>query len=236
MTQTKTLNIAMIEDEPFSRLALMEILKKYPYHHKEPELQLIYSDFSLQVVGCISNTPELITLLESNPEIEVLLLDYSLATGETDENADASLSQDGAGLIKRLLQLRPALKIIVHTAHKSLAVARLAWQAGAWGFVQKSSDIQELFFAISYVARGKKFFPIELAALSQPTEQNTHHTLTGRETEVLRMLLNGLKQKEISVRLNISFKTVSNTKTRAFKKLGLTSNTDFFKYAHEISL
>lgn len=72
MTQTKTLKIAMIEDEPFSRLALMEILKKYPYHHKEPELQLIYSDFSLQVIGCVSNTPELITLLASNPEIEVL--------------------------------------------------------------------------------------------------------------------------------------------------------------------
>ncbi|AJJ63494.1 response regulator transcription factor [Yersinia aldovae] len=231
---TKTLKIALIEDEPFSRLALMEILKKYPYHHKEPQLQLIYSDFSLQLVGCVSNTPELITLLESAPEIEVLLLDYSLAASEIDE--DASQSQDGVGLIKRLLQLHPTLKIIVHTAHKSLAVARLAWQAGAWGFVQKSSDIQELFFAISYVARGKKFFPIELAALSQATQQNAHHTLTGRETEVLRMLLNGVKQKEISVRLNISFKTVSNTKTRAFKKLGLTSNTDFFQYAHELSL
>ncbi|QHB33892.1 response regulator transcription factor [Yersinia canariae] len=234
MTQAKTLRIAMIEDEPFSRLALMEILKKYPYHHKEPQQQLIYSDFSLEVIGCVSNTPELIELLKNNHEIEVLLLDYSLAASETD--IDTSLPQDGVGLIKRLLQLHPTLKIIVHTAHKSLAVARLAWQAGAWGFVQKSSDIQELFFAISYVARGKKFFPIELAALPQSTQQDAHHALSERETEVLRMLLNGMKQNEISVRLNISFKTVSNTKTRAFKKLGLTSNTDFFKYAHEISL
>ncbi|WP_174850481.1 response regulator transcription factor [Yersinia artesiana] len=234
MIETKTLNIAMIEDEPFSRLALMEILKKYPYHYKNPERQLISSTFSLQVTGCVSNVPELIQLLRNNPEIEVLLLDYSLASYETGVNI--SLSQDGAGLIRRLLQFRPALKIIVHTAHKSLMVARLAWQAGAWGFVRKSDDIQELFFAISYIARGKKFFPIELAALPFSTTQNTQHALTERQTEVLRMLLNGVKQKEISTRLNISFKTVSNTKTRAFKKLGLTSNTDFFQYAHEISL
>ncbi|HDL6961256.1 TPA: response regulator transcription factor [Yersinia enterocolitica] len=234
MIETKTLNIAMVEDEPFSRLALMEILKKYPYHYKNPQRQLISSPFSLQVAGCASNAPDLIQLLKNTPEIEVLLLDYSLANYE--KKMDISLPQDGAELIKYLLQLRPALKIIVHTAHKSLMVARLAWQAGAWGFVRKSNDIQELFFAISYVARGKKFFPIELAALPSPTTENAQHALTERQTEVLRMLLNGVKQKEISTRLNISFKTVSNTKTRAFKKLGLTSNTDFFQYAHEISL
>ncbi|HFF1621823.1 TPA: LuxR C-terminal-related transcriptional regulator [Yersinia enterocolitica] len=234
MIETKMLNIAMIEDEPFSRLALMEILKKYPYHHNKPERQLIYSAFSLQIAGCVSNAPELIHLLKNTPAIEVLLLDYSLTDDE--KKADTSQPQDGVGLIKRLLQLYPTLKIIVHTAHKNLMVARLAWQAGAWGFVQKSPDTQELFFAISYVARGKKFFPIELAALPPSTTKNAQHALTERQTEVLRMLLNGVKQKEISMHLNISFKTVSNTKTRAFKKLGLTSNTDFFHYAHEISL
>ncbi|CNK51842.1 response regulator transcription factor [Yersinia mollaretii] len=234
MERTKTLKIAIIEDEPFSRLALKEILTKFPYHHKEPQRQVIYSELSLDVVGCVSNASELITLLKNNDDLEMLLLDYSLTALDTE--VEPSLSQDGAALIKRLLQLRPELKIIVHTAHKSLAVARIAWQAGAWGFVQKNSDIQELFFAISYINRGKKFFPIELAALSQPAEQNARPSLSVRETEVLRMLLNGVSQKEISERLNISFKTVSNTKTRAFKKLGLTSNADFFKYAHEIPL
>ncbi|CNH39275.1 response regulator protein [Yersinia massiliensis] len=234
MVQTSTLKIAIIEDEPFSRLALKEILIKFPYHHKEPQRQVIYSELSLDVVGCVSNASELIELLKNNDDIEMLLLDYSLNALDTE--VDQSLSQDGAALIKRLLQLRPELKIIVHTAHKSLAVARIAWQAGAWGFVQKNSDIQELFFAISYIHRGKKFFPIELAAMSQPAEPENRHSLTERETEVLRMLLNGVNQKEISILLNISFKTVSNTKTRAFKKLGFTSNADFFKYAHEILL
>ncbi|ATM88335.1 response regulator [Yersinia enterocolitica] len=234
MVQTSTLKIAIIEDEPFSRLALKEILTKFPYHHKEPQRQVIYSELSLDVVGCASNASELLELLKNNDDIEMLLLDYSL--NALDAEVDQSLSQDGAALIKRLLQLRPELKIIVHTAHKSLAVARIAWQAGAWGFVQKNSDIQELFFAISYIYRGKKFFPIELAAMSQPAEPENRHSLTERETEVLRMLLNGVNQKEISILLNISFKTVSNTKTRAFKKLGFTSNADFFKYAHEILL
>ncbi|MHA0902037.1 LuxR C-terminal-related transcriptional regulator [Enterobacter ludwigii] len=228
---TKTINIAIVEDEPFSRLAIQDILQHFPYYHKEPDRQLLYSDISLNVVGCVGSSHELMELLKVTSNIEVLLLDYSLTS--PDDGRDMSQVQDGGVLIKRLLQQQPDLKIIVHTAHRSLAVARIAWQAGAWGFVQKSNDIQELFFAITYIASGRKFFPIELASLAQ---QDAPHVLSPRETEVLRLLLNGLNQKEIGDRLSISFKTVSNTKTRAFKKLGLTSNAEFFKYAHEIPL
>lgn len=234
MVKNNIINIAIIENEPFTRLALKEILGRYPYHHKEPDRQLIYSELSLQVVGCVGTALELISLLQGNDSVDMLLLDYSLPP--YDAEVDNPLAQDGAVLIKHILQLRPELKIIVHTAHKSLAVARIAWQAGAWGFVQKNSNLQELFFAISYIAYGKKFFPIELAALPQPTQKTAQHALSTREAEVLRLLLNGLNQKNISERLNISFKTVSNTKMRAFKKLGLTSNADFFKYAHDIPL
>lgn len=230
MEESKTLTIAIIEDEPFSRLALKEILSNYPYHHKEPQRQVIYSELTIRVAGCTSNSAELLDLLKNDDDIEMLLLDYSLTSSECGGNE--AQSQDGAALIKCILQSRPELKIIVHTAHKSLSIAHLAWLAGAWGFVQKNSDIQELFFAIYHINRGKKFFPIELATLTQPAQPNTSPALSGREIEVLR-LLTTMSQMEISRHLNISFKTVSNTKIRAFKKLGLTSNAEFYRYANE---
>ncbi|MCS3409167.1 response regulator transcription factor [Serratia sp. AKBS12] len=231
MAGTNNINIAIVDDEPFCLFAIKDILQHYPYFYNKSEQQLIYSEVSLQVAGCASNAAELMALLEYNSSIQMLLLDYSLTSH--DEDVAGAIGQDGALLIKRVLQQWPAIKIIVYTAHKSLAIARLAWQAGAWGIVQKNSNIQELFFAISYIASGRKFFPIELATLSP---QEAWDRLSPRETEVLRLLLNGFNQNEIGERLNISFKTVSNTKTRAFKKLGLNSNAEFFKYAHELPI
>lgn len=232
MEEPKTLTIAIIEDEPFSRLALKEILSNYPYHHKDPQRQVIYSELSIKVAGCTGNSEELLDLLKNDDGIEMLLLDYSLTSPEYEE--DGRNPQDGAALIKSILHLRPELKIIVHTAHKSLAIARLAWQAGAWGFVQKNSNIQELFFAIYHIGRGKKFFPIELAELAQPTQSNSASVLSERELEVMRLLATTtMSQVDIAEHLHISFKTVSNTKTRAFKKLGITSKNDLYRYLNE---
>ena len=230
MTQT-TINIAIVEDEPFSRQAIQSILSHFPYHPTEPGRLLFCSELSLNVTGSVSKSSELLSLISSDVNIDVLLLDYSLVVVNTNEDEDLIQEYDGVTLIKRILHLRPELKILVHTAHKSLVIARNAWKSGAWGFVQKSGDMQELYFAIDRVSKGKKFLPIEVAELP---EQSTQYILSSRETEVLRLLLNGLSQNAIAAHLNISFKTVSNAKIRAFRKLGLKSNAEFFRYANEI--
>ena len=230
MTQT-TINIAIVEDEPFSRQAIQSILIHFPYHPTEPGRLLFCSELTLNVTGSVSKSSELLSLISSDVNIDVLLLDYSLVVVNTNEDEDLIQEYDGVTLIKRILHLRPELKILVHTAHKSLVIARNAWKSGAWGFVQKSGDMQELYFAIDRVSKGKKFFPIEVAEMP---EQSTQYILSSRETEVLRLLLNGLSQNAIAAHLNISFKTVSNAKIRAFRKLGLKSNAEFFRYANEI--
>jgi len=230
MTQT-TINIAIVEDEPFSRQAMQSILSHFPYHPTEPGRLLFCSELTLNITGSVSKSSELLSLIRSDASIDVLLLDYSLVVVNTDEDEDPTQEYDGVTLIKRILHLRPELKILVHTAHKSLVIARNAWKCGAWGFVQKSGDMQELFFAIDRVSKGRKFFPIEVAELP---EQSTQYILSSRETEVLRLLLNGLNQNAIAAHLNISFKTVSNTKVRAFRKLGIKSNAELFRYANEI--
>ncbi|MGX5102154.1 LuxR C-terminal-related transcriptional regulator [Enterobacter cloacae] len=232
MTRT-TINIAIIEDEPFSRQAIQSILSRFPYHPTEPGRLLFCSELTLNITGSVSKSSELLSLIRSDTNIDVLLLDYSLVVMNTNEDEGEDLIQeyDGVTLIKRILHIRPELKILVHTAHKSLIIARNAWKCGAWGFVQKCGDMQELFFAIDRVSKGKKFFPIEVAELP---EQSTQYRLSSRETEVLRLLLNGLNQNAIAAHLNISFKTVSNAKIRAFRKLGLKSNAEFFRYANEI--
>ncbi|HCT7987906.1 TPA: response regulator transcription factor [Serratia liquefaciens] len=230
MTQT-TINIAIVEDEPFSRQAIQSILSRFPYHPTDQGRLLFCSELTLNITGSVGKSSELLSLIRGDVNIDVLLLDYSLVVVNTNEDEGLIQEYDGVTLIKRILHLRPELKILVHTAHKSLVIARNVWKCGAWGFVQKCGDMQELFFAIDRVSKGKKFFPIEVAELP---EQSTQYILSSRETEVLRLLLNGLNQNAIAAHLNISFKTVSNAKIRAFRKLGLKSNAEFFRYANEI--
>ncbi|EKN4182891.1 response regulator transcription factor [Yersinia ruckeri] len=234
MPTPSKLNIIVAEDESLSRVALKAILENYPFDNRDITRPLIYSDFTLDVVGSTEHAAGLIKLLKDH-KVDLLLLDYALAPSP-EAFQQPNIPLDGITLLKRILKIQPDLKVIVHTAHNNLSVARIVYQAGAHAFVNKSGNILELFFAITHAAQGKKYFPADLMGNLSTGKNDSVNNLSERETEVLRLLLSGLDQKNIGHQLNISFKTVSNTKIRAFKKLGITSNADFFKYANEIDL
>ncbi|CAI1906092.1 Capsular synthesis regulator component B [Serratia quinivorans] len=232
----KSLNIAIVEDEPLSRIAIHAILENFPYDPYDNQnlpVQLIHCNFALNVVGSVCHAQALMELLRTK-NIDILLLDYSLESPEN--KLLRGVPQDGMALINYITKQHPTVKIIVHTAHSNRTMARLIYQAGVYALVEKNSTIMELFFAISNVINDKKYFPAELMGTKLTDSQSETSRLSGREMEILRMLHSGICQKQIADRLHISFKTVSNTKMRAFKKLGIKSNADFFKNANEIHL
>ena len=127
------------------------------------------------------------------------------------------LSLPGKGGIATLLQIRklePLAKVLVFSMHQSPAMAKKAIQAGARGYVTKSSEPGVLLQSISDVMLGRLAISDDItraiAMESFSNDVSILNKLSAREFEILRMLAEGRKKSEIADTLCISIKTVSN--------------------------
>jgi DNA-binding NarL/FixJ family response regulator len=137
------------------------------------------------------------------------------------------LSLPGASGLEAVRHIRQRDKdapILVFTMHASPAFALKAFEAGASGYVTKSSDPGDLVRAIRAVAAGGRFLSDDIARaiaadrLAGP-ERITEH-LGPRETEILRLLASGLTSDAIAKLLNLSPKTVRNHHYTIKSKIG----------------
>ncbi len=137
------------------------------------------------------------------------------------------LSLPGVGGIEALRHIRQwdrTARILVFTMHSGAGFALKAFEAGAAGYVTKSSDAAELVASVAVVAKGGRAMSNdvaqELAAerLSHPGSQLDE--LGPRETEILRLLASGWLAEEIATALSLSLKTVRNYHYQIKAKLG----------------
>jgi len=148
----------------------------------------------------------------------------------------------GLEVIANIKKQSPAVKILVLTAHKSEELVHAALSAGVNGFISKSGSYTELDIAIKSVLAGKTYLCPEVsgkvverylkgAKTSEPyTKWNT---LTKREREVLNLIAEGNKNKEIAQYLYISVKTVETHRSNLIKKLDLHNSAALAAYAIE---
>lgn len=94
--------------------------------------------------------------------------------------------------------------------------------------VGKLDPIAELTTAIEAAARGERYLS---GSIAQQLEMTRDVALTKREIEVLRMIAQGMTQKEIAEQLKRSRQTVSTQKKSAMSKLGLKRTSEIFDYA-----
>ena len=138
----------------------------------------------------------------------------------------------GMDLIKRLKIEKPKLRILVLSMHGEHQYAARALKAGAAGYLNKDSAAEALLGAIRKVAGGGVHISEAAAAsLLQAADSAPHGTLSDREFEVLRLLVEGLSPTEIGDKLHLSVKTVSTHKARILEKLGLGSTAELVRYA-----
>jgi DNA-binding NarL/FixJ family response regulator len=178
----------------------------------------------LQVTGEAANGDEALALVRAN-DYDIAMLDMSMP------------GLAGLDLIKRLKIEKPALKILVLSMHGEAQYAARALKAGASGYVNKDSAGEQLVGALRKIAAGGVHITDAAAAgLLQAGERPGHETLSDREFEVLRLLVEGLGPTEVAERLHLSVKTVSTHKTRILEKLGLRSTAELVRYALEHKL
>lgn len=211
-TPTRT-RLALVDDHAIVRAGYRRLLAL------EPDLEVVVDYGDAERALAELSGPR-------RGQVDVLLLDLSMP------------GRSGLDLLRPLVRGGLPLQVLVVSMHDSPAMVTQCLQAGARGFVSKSSEPQALIDAVRQVARGLIVSPLPaadarpgLAAVDQP-----HLNLTPREAEVLRRLLTGMPIDEIAAQLRLSDKTVSNYQTLIRQKLGVGTAIELLHYARRHGL
>jgi FixJ family two-component response regulator len=137
----------------------------------------------------------------------------------------------GLGLQSRLHEMKARIPIVFITAHADVPMVVEAMRGGAVGFVTKPYREQELLDNIN------EAISRDAAARGDSDRQERYEQmmagLTGRESEVMHLAMEGLSSKVIAQRLEISHRTVELHRSRVLEKLGLSSTAELMRIAAE---
>ena len=178
------------------------------------------------LVGTVSNGNELIDAVRKlRPDVIV---------------ADIAMPVlSGMEALRRLKAARSSAKVIFLTMHADAQLATEAFRAGASGYVLKQSAGEELIAAIQEVLQGRTYLtPLitkdVIANFTESTPSNVK--LTPRQREVLRLIAEGKRMKEIGAILDLSTRTVETHKYKMMRGLGVESTAELVRYAVQIGL
>ncbi|MAZ66726.1 MAG: hypothetical protein CMF25_06415 [Kangiellaceae bacterium] len=138
---------------------------------------------------------------------------------------------DGLSLLGQFKAKYFGLPVVMISADTRYELVEKAKDSGAFGFIPKTFDNARLIGAVRQIIEGKPFYPSELALsslsqsqLEQP-ESKPEAGLTGREVEVLRLLAEGMSNRDIEERLFISKSTLKSHLESVFRKLQVNNRT-----------
>lgn len=141
----------------------------------------------------------------------------------------------GLAAIERLLRRDAEARILVFSTHEGQEMIQRTIQAGARGFLAKSSRVDQLLEAIRQVARGKAYidpaFVMELAANQIRKNLDPLSTLTPREFEIFRLLADGMTVAKIAETISASAKTVGVHHANIMRKLDLENGAQLVRLA-----
>ena len=169
----------------------------------------------IEVVGEAASAADAIRVArESSPD--VVLLDLVMPGG------------DGVGAIRGLIDAAPGVRVLVLTSFADDAQIFAAMAAGAAGYLLKDIDPAALADGIRDVHAGRPaLHPTVASRLMRRGDATTSARLgiTAREHDVLRLMVEGLANKQIAQRLGIGEKTVKTHVSRVLAKLGVEDRT-----------
>jgi DNA-binding NarL/FixJ family response regulator len=193
---------------------------------------LLSSDPQFDIIGEASDGREAVRCVEKfGPDL--ILMDLSMPR------------MSGMEAIREIKRRYPETRIIALTVHKTDEYLHTTLQAGADGYVLKDATHAELVLAIKNVMKGKSYLSpgvsekvIEgyLEGKESVMPDSPWETLSPREREVLKLIAEGYKNKEIAGDLCISLKTVEKHRANLMKKLDLHNAAALTVYAMQKGL
>lgn len=185
--------------------------------------------------------------------LERLLLDHvevvcTVSTGEALVECVHSVAPDlvisdinmpglnGLSVIRQLRRQGIDVPFIFLTMHREPSMVSEAIHAGASAYVLKSSAGEELLLAIQAVIQGRTYITPTLGAQVIGARAVDSQALTGKQLEVLRYVVAGLRSKQIAFELGISVRTVESHKYAIMQILGVHSAVELVRKSREFGL
>ena len=193
---------------------------------REGYRRLLERDNSLVVVGEAATAAEAMRC-DGELKPDVLVLDIALP------------GVSGIEVLRRILARRPAARVLMFSMYQDGIYASRALNAGARGYLSKACAPDLLVEAVRSVAQGRRYVSpdVEHAMSAQSsTAGNLAGTLSTRELEVLRMLIQGYGVEKIGERLGLSPKTAANHQSSIKQKLGAESALQLVLIAKQLGL
>ncbi|MDE2482333.1 MAG: response regulator transcription factor [bacterium] len=183
-------------------------------------------DRSIEVVGDAQSINESV-LAKARPNVVIIDID-----GTQNGLVDA---------FERCRAAAPEARMCALTMHSTPELMQRALSAGADGYIIKDVMPPEFINAVKLVASGETYVDPRVAGgwlrrRSNGSRRADLNELSVRETEVIRLIAEGLSNKEISARLHLSEKTIKNHISRIFSKLNIYARTQAAVHAIKLGL
>ncbi len=188
---------------------------------------LLRDNERLEVVGTFHAGKFALAFLNTDTPVDLAILDYTMP------------DMTGVELMKRMKAIRPGIKVLMLSMHDEPVIIKEAISGGVNAFVLKKSVSDELNVAIDSVLAGKSFCSAAVGQslfLDARLEGQTSQTITARESEVLKLIVKELTNKEIAKLLFISERTVEVHRKNLMRKLACTNTVGLIKYAFKNGL
>ncbi|HVB07912.1 MAG TPA: response regulator transcription factor [Candidatus Acidoferrales bacterium] len=200
----------------------IEVLLADDHQIVRQSLKVLLEKEGLKIVGEASNGQEAVKIAESlHPDVAVL---------------DVSMSvMNGIDAAKEIQKVSPQTKTVFLTIHDEDPFLLDALRVGAKGYVVKTYAAEHLVHAIREASRGGVYLSPEVSrAVVQAYQNKTElcaEPLSPRERQVLQLIAEGKKTKEVAGVLDISVKTAETHRTRIMEKLDIHETAGLVRYA-----
>ncbi|MEZ5155200.1 MAG: response regulator transcription factor [Solirubrobacterales bacterium] len=203
------ISVLLAEDHPVVRTGLVELLGSEP---------------DIEIVGAVGDGVAALAALEEH-DPDVVILDVTMP------------EMDGIEATRRISATAPERKVVILTASADRDQMLRAIDAGALGYMLKDASPEDLIEGVRTAARGDSPLDPKVAReLLADRRQSRAPQLTDREREVLSLVGDGMPNKLIARRLEISEKTVKAHLTRVYAELGVTDRTQAALWARDNGL
>ncbi len=180
------------------------------------------------VTGLFPNGKELLEYLDKE-EVDIVLTDLNMPI------------VDGFGVLRHCKKHHPTLKVIVLSMYDEEKIFKDCIQLGADAFILKDADPDELIFTINEVNEGR--YVVDFRRVIQQADLmpffdafREKYRLSRRETQILKMISDGMLNRDIADKLSLSIQTIETHRKNIHLKLQVTSRVELIRKIDEMHL